>query len=118
MAARGVLPISAEIHAHTEAPRARASSLILLDLRGLVLRHVPNVDLAIVRRRGKEAPILTEAQRPGLPGLRRRSIAPSMPLSCVLIDSPDFDLAAEARGGGYAAVFGGAGVVAAELVGV
>lgn len=106
--------IRTQVHAHAEAAGSWTSCLVRLDLGLPFTTDVPNVDLPVVGGGREIGAIFTQCQRPRLAGLVGRcgDLAIRIPLASRLIQSPDFNLTAEACAGGNPPVLGGADVVA------
>ena len=70
VAAGGVLAVEAEVDTQAEATGgAGARGLVLLDFgSGAAGGHVPDVDAAVIRGGGEEAPVFAERHGPDLSG--------------------------------------------------
>lgn len=110
-----VLAVSAQVDAQAKTAGARATRLVLLDLRVAFTRNIPHVDPAVICRGGQVATILAQRQRPRLAGFVRRGgdLPAEAPFSRVSVQPPDLHLAAKPCAGGHAAVPGGRDVVGA-----
>lgn len=119
MSARSELSVSAQVDRHAEAARARASRLILPDFGRSLFANVPHVYPAVICCACQELAVLAERNGPCLArlGVLIGDLRVKLPLTRVLVDDPDLQLAGKARAGSYTAIARGADVVTAELVG-
>lgn len=116
--------VRGERHGQGEGGFARVVGCYLLGLLvragGGEGRSIIDVDLALVRRDGEIAPVLTEIQRPLLTRFLRfcRQFPTQTPLSFSLLSTvrPYLDLTPKARASTCRSIKTGADVVASELV--
>lgn len=116
MSTGSVLAIAAQIHTHSKATRVPTTRLVLSNNLGAILiKYVPDYDLAIPGRGSQVLSILVESDSPYRCVLHGalRDLGVCDPLTRVGVETPYFNLATKTGARGYFAVAGCAEVMAA-----